>query len=154
MENFNDLLLQKLDLIFTNIDDMKTYINKNFNEIKTDISEIRTDVNELRSEVNEIRTEVNELRTEVNELRSDVNKLTARVDQLIIDFNTLKDRFDVFEFETKNKLDILFDAIKLQSDNVNKYRLLFEKDFDIINQHSHRIFILEKNVGDLMQSSC
>lgn len=133
MENFNDLLLQKLDLIFTNIDDMKTYINKNFNEIKTDISEIRTDVNELRS---------------------DVNKLTARVDQLIIDFNTLKDRFDVFEFETKNKLDILFDAIKLQSDNVNKYRLLFEKDFDIINQHSHRIFILEKNVGDLMQSSC
>lgn len=140
MENFNDLLLQKLDLIFTNIDDMKTYINKNFDEIKTDISEIRTEVNELRAEV--------------DELRADVNKLTARVDQLIIDFNNLKDRFDVFEFETKNKLDILFDAIKLQSDNVNKYRLLFEKDFDIINQHSHRIFILEKNVGDLMQSSC
>ena len=140
MDNFNELVLQKLDSIFSNIGDLKTNVNKNFDE--------------LRSEVNELRAEVNKLKAEVKEIRNDVNTLTARVNKLIIDFNTLKDRFDVFEFETKNKLDILFDDIKLQSDNVNKYRLLFEKDFDIINQHSHRIFILEKNVGDLMQSSC
>ena len=140
MDNFNELVLQKLDSIFSNIGDLKTNVNKNFDE--------------LRAEVNKLKEEVNKLKAEVKEIRNDVNTLTARVNKLIIDFNTLKDRFDVFEFETKNKLDILFDDIKLQSDNVNKYRLLFEKDFDIINQHSHRIFILEKNVGDLMQSSC
>lgn len=147
MDNFNELVLQKLDSIFSNIGDLKTNVNKNFDEL-------RAEVNKLKEEVNKLKSEVNKLKAEVKEIRNDVNTLTARVNKLIIDFNTLKDRFDVFEFETKNKLDILFDDIKLQSDNVNKYRLLFEKDFDIINQHSHRIFILEKNVGDLMQSSC
>jgi len=133
--------------------------------LETDVGTLKTDVAELKTDVAELKTDVAELKTDVAELKTDVAELKTDVAVLKTDLVEFKGEFKVFARTTNHSINQLHDSFQKMSvtmeemkSGINKIIEIvmpskkreeqFDQIEDRVEQHDHRIGVLEVSVKD------
>ncbi|MEW5898123.1 MAG: hypothetical protein AB1652_02985 [Bacillota bacterium] len=122
-EKFQELVMQQLNILATEVAGIKTEVSG----LKNEVTEIKTEVSGLKDEVAGIKTEVNGLKNEFKEVKTIVTKLELRL-----------------ENEAFNKIGALFDSYKLFSETLTDHTRRLQRIEDKITTHDIQIQVLDK----------